>query len=411
MEATAAKAKPSFYQRKLPDSCIAFSSKLGKKIFASSLSNGGLKSFFPLIQQFTTQSEPAFCGLSTLVLVLNALSVDPRQNWKGPWRWYEESMLNCCLDLEEVKETGITLKDFHCLAHCQGLSVDLKYCTEENSSLEDFRGAVKRACVERSSNDDDDDSDEELDVLVVSYSRKTMGQTGSGHFSPLAAYDAESDSVLILDTARFKYGAHWAKLSLVYEAMKPIDLDTGKSRGYALLSFPPHQRKTSDDEESLQPMSIFFRSRMSKHPIRRKYKEYLTSLSGGEITWDQVVAYWTNEEDGSDSSPWEILEPLRLPQNGEEKDTVEKFRCLLTELLNAQGTPKACCQSRNHKTCVSSHDAMYIIYLASISQERRSEIVRNVACSSTSSQLTRDQLLNEAELIATAIETSDQTTF
>jgi len=369
-----------------------------------------LKSFFPLIEQFTTQSEPAYCGLSTLVLVLNALSVDPGQNWKGPWRWYEESMLNCCIDLEEVKETGITLKDFECLAHCQGLSVDLKYCKEGNSSLEDFREAVEKACVEKI--DINNNSDEKLDVLVVSYSRKLLGQTGSGHFSPLAAYDAESDSVLILDTARFKYGAHWAKLSLVYEAMIPIDPDTGKSRGYALLSFTPH-RKINNNEELLQPMSMIFRSKMSKHPIRRKYKEYLTSLGNdnNEITWHQVAAYWTKKADGSDSSPWEILEPLSLPHDGEEKDMVEKIRLLLAELLNARDISNTCCRTRNHKTCVSSYDAMYIIYLASISQERRLEIVGNVASSVSASQLTIDQLLKEAELIATAIETSDQTTF
>ena len=41
----------SFYQRKLPESCVAFASKAGKKIFASALANSGLKSFFPLIQQ------------------------------------------------------------------------------------------------------------------------------------------------------------------------------------------------------------------------------------------------------------------------------------------------------------------------------------------------------------------------
>jgi hypothetical protein len=53
MQSTAAKPKPmpSFYQRKLPDTCVAFSSKVGKKIFASALAHNGLKSFFPLIQQ------------------------------------------------------------------------------------------------------------------------------------------------------------------------------------------------------------------------------------------------------------------------------------------------------------------------------------------------------------------------
>jgi hypothetical protein len=52
----------------------------------------------------TTQAEPAYCGISTLVMCLNAANVDPRQTWKGPWRWYTESMLNCCVDLEVVRE-------------------------------------------------------------------------------------------------------------------------------------------------------------------------------------------------------------------------------------------------------------------------------------------------------------------
>jgi hypothetical protein len=41
----------SFYKRTLPESCVALSSKRGKEVFASSLANAGLKSFFPLIEQ------------------------------------------------------------------------------------------------------------------------------------------------------------------------------------------------------------------------------------------------------------------------------------------------------------------------------------------------------------------------
>ena len=42
------KKMTSFYQRPLPSTCIAFSSPLGRRIFASALQNGGLKSFFAL---------------------------------------------------------------------------------------------------------------------------------------------------------------------------------------------------------------------------------------------------------------------------------------------------------------------------------------------------------------------------
>ena len=101
--------KNTFYRRSLPDTCVAFSSPQGRTYFGSAMRHGGLKSYFHLIEQYTTQSEPAFCGISTLVIALNALAVDPRQIWKGSWRWYEESMLNCCIDLEQAKETGITM--------------------------------------------------------------------------------------------------------------------------------------------------------------------------------------------------------------------------------------------------------------------------------------------------------------
>jgi hypothetical protein len=39
------------------------------------------------------QDEPAYCGLSTLVMVLNALSIDPHRSWKGVWRWFSEDMV------------------------------------------------------------------------------------------------------------------------------------------------------------------------------------------------------------------------------------------------------------------------------------------------------------------------------
>lgn len=232
----------SFYKRNLPDSCTAFSSKSGKKVFASALANNGLKSFYSLIQQFSTQTEPAFCGLTTLKIVLNALSVDPRETWKGPWRWFSEEMLDCCcLSIQEVERSGLTLQEFRNLAQCRGLTAQTTYvggsADDETTGLRKFREAVRQACVEEATHDEEETVVDT--VLVASYCRKALSQTGTGHFSPIAAYDSATDQVLILDTARFKYGAHWTKLELLYDAMKPIDFDSGKSRGYALLSSRP----------------------------------------------------------------------------------------------------------------------------------------------------------------------------
>ena len=42
-----------------------------------------MEGFFKLISYYQTQSEPAYCGLATLSMVLNALSIDPGRKWKG----------------------------------------------------------------------------------------------------------------------------------------------------------------------------------------------------------------------------------------------------------------------------------------------------------------------------------------
>lgn len=106
-------------------------------MFAQSLASGGMNGFFTLIEQFRTQDEPSFCGLSTLCMVLNALAVDPGRVWKGPWRWFSESMLGCCKDISRVVSDGISFKELACVARCNGAEVAAFYATSH--SLDDLR--------------------------------------------------------------------------------------------------------------------------------------------------------------------------------------------------------------------------------------------------------------------------------
>jgi len=62
-------APKSFYKRPLPRDLIPFASAEGKRIFASALEDGSVEGFFPLVQHFQTQSEPASCALGTLCMV------------------------------------------------------------------------------------------------------------------------------------------------------------------------------------------------------------------------------------------------------------------------------------------------------------------------------------------------------
>ncbi|KAE8807247.1 glutathione gamma-glutamylcysteinyltransferase 1 [Hordeum vulgare] len=45
-----------------------------------------MEGFFNLISYIQTQSEPAFCSLASLSVVLNMLAIIPGRLWKGPWR-------------------------------------------------------------------------------------------------------------------------------------------------------------------------------------------------------------------------------------------------------------------------------------------------------------------------------------
>jgi glutathione gamma-glutamylcysteinyltransferase len=77
-------------------------------------------------------------------------------------------------------------------------------------------------------------------VLIVNYSRRTLGQTGDGHFSPIGGYHAGSDRVLLLDTARFKYPPHWVPVELLFAATQTQDAATGLPRGWLGLKARAH---------------------------------------------------------------------------------------------------------------------------------------------------------------------------
>lgn len=57
--------KNTFYQRELPTTLIRFASPEGKKLFREAMDDGHAEGFFPLTGNFTTQSEPAYCGPSS----------------------------------------------------------------------------------------------------------------------------------------------------------------------------------------------------------------------------------------------------------------------------------------------------------------------------------------------------------
>ncbi|KAI8918988.1 glutathione gamma-glutamylcysteinyltransferase [Powellomyces hirtus] len=213
----------TFYRRELPSNLHSFTSKAGRALFKECVAAGHAEIYFSLSGNFTMQSEPAFCGLGSLAMVLNALTVDPGRRWKGVWRWYSDDMLECThTPREQIREKGMTFAELACLARCNGLRVVAKRA--DQVSREQFLKDLARVSASEDTH------------MVVSFSRKTLGQTGDGHFSPIGAYHPDKNQVLVLDTARFKYPSYFCDADLLYDAMQPIDNETGLPRGYFLLT-------------------------------------------------------------------------------------------------------------------------------------------------------------------------------
>ncbi|GAU26780.1 hypothetical protein TSUD_317780 [Trifolium subterraneum] len=135
-------AMAGLYRRLLPSLAIDFGSSQGKQLFHEAIQNGHMEGFPRLVSCFQTQSELGFCGLASLSMILNALAIDPGRNWKGPWRWFDEYMLDYHGPLDKIKTGGISFSNLVSLANCTGAKVEAFRAS--HSSIDNFRKYVMK---------------------------------------------------------------------------------------------------------------------------------------------------------------------------------------------------------------------------------------------------------------------------
>jgi glutathione gamma-glutamylcysteinyltransferase len=295
--------KYTVHKRVLPTTLTAFSSKQGKQFLMEAFAGGTAESYWNLTEHFVNQSDPAFCGVTTLLMCLNALCIDPNIRWRGGWRFYgsEDVLLDrCCFSAERIRRKGIVMEDFSRLGRCHGLTIDLKRPTTSNndsaysypppqSSSHDNQNNNTANGDNNSDNDrdstcsDEEDNSFSLDdfrsdirsilsdtiskhkpILVVSFSRSALNQTGDGHFSPVGAYHEDSDTVLVLDVARFKYAPYWVSVADLYMSMQEKDCVTEKPRGWFRLSPPKNHECLHDDHGQENRLPVEFVPKMGE---------------------------------------------------------------------------------------------------------------------------------------------------
>jgi Phytochelatin synthase len=201
---------PSQHRLPLPSTLISTESPAGAQLLSQSTftaDNSDLHRFFE------SQSRPAYCGVASSVIVLNALH-------HGTALTQTTVFPNTSSELRTAFG-GMTLAQLGDLLRANGADVTLTYAAD--SSIDAFRATARQNLQTPG------------DFILVNYERAALGQSESGHISPLAAYDEKSDRLLILDVAAYKYPPVWVAVADLWNAMNTLDPASRHTRGYATV--------------------------------------------------------------------------------------------------------------------------------------------------------------------------------
>jgi hypothetical protein len=110
-----------------------------------------------------------------------------------------------------------------------GAKVEIVFASDLGSSVEKATEALRALLVENEKS--------ARDLLVANFHQgKLTGDSGSGHLSPVGAYDARSDRVLIFDVDREWYEPYWVSTEAFYRALATEAPESKKTRGLLRVS-------------------------------------------------------------------------------------------------------------------------------------------------------------------------------
>jgi hypothetical protein len=208
----------------VPPNLVALTQPAGQKRLMATTHK---QSYWPLSQYFETQRNEAYCSVATSVMALNALGIRRPESTQYPDYPYfsqEDFFRNVdpqVANAAQVSKEGMTLDQLG--AALSAFPVEVRKFHAGDLTLGQFRDLIR------------DTTGRSDRFALLNFSRVEIGETGGGHWSPLAAYDAASDSALLLDVARYKYPAAWVPVTQLYAGAQAVDSVSGLSRGMVIV--------------------------------------------------------------------------------------------------------------------------------------------------------------------------------
>lgn len=184
--------------------------------------------YWQLAPTFAMQVTQSYCSVASAITVLNAMPIQkPVDPAYAPYAYFTQSNFFTpevikIISPQTVLAIGMTREQMAETLARQGVStISIAGDTLNEDGL--------RTLLKKALGDDGR-------FVLANYFRANMGQVGGGHWSVLAAYDAQSDSVLILDVAKYKYTPVWVSISTLQQAIATIDMTSNKARGLVVVS-------------------------------------------------------------------------------------------------------------------------------------------------------------------------------
>jgi hypothetical protein len=184
--------------------------------------------YWQLSPAFAMQVTQSYCSVASAITVLNAMPIKkPVDLAYAPYAYFTQSNYFTpevikIISPQTVLQMGMTREQMAETLTAQGVSA--KSIAGDTLDDEGLRSLLKNALL--------DDGQ----FVLANYLRANLGQVGGGHWSVLAAYDAQSDRVLILDVAKYKYFPVWVSISTLRQAIATTDTTSNKARGLVIVS-------------------------------------------------------------------------------------------------------------------------------------------------------------------------------
>jgi hypothetical protein len=226
----------------LPATLVALDSAEGQRLLLESDAHAD---FFALSEQLVTQDDPGYCGIASAVTVLNALQVPaPVAPAWGAHVFTQDDFFNdkAKTILQPGFKGGVTLQQLADMIQCHPATASVLYASD--TTLDAFRSVAAENLASAG------------DFLIVNYNRADVGQEYMGHISPLGAYDAKADKILVMDVARYKYPPVWVDTPALFAAMSTSDFVSGKSRGFLSVAAAPSAPGPSGAKAPRSPLRI-----------------------------------------------------------------------------------------------------------------------------------------------------------